>query len=125
MFKLSGPYALLAGVLAIALLSGCGAKFARPNSQLDTTEAAITAAESANAREAAPVLLNSAQNKLLDAREAIDKKQYKQATWLLEDAEAEANLANAKAKTNDTRQAVAELEDNINSLRERVNNSTQ
>lgn len=125
MFKLSGSYALLMGALAVALLSGCASEFARPDNQLNATESAITAAESANARDAAPVLLNSAQNKLLDARDAINKEQFKKATWLLEDAEAEANLAKAKAQTDDTRQAVAELESSIDSLRDRVNDSTQ
>lgn len=120
MFKLSDRHFLLVAVLATALLGGCASEYARPDNQLNSTESAITAAESANAREAAPVLLNSAQNKLLDAREAIDKEQFKKATWLLEDAEAEANLAKAKAQTEDTRQAVSELEDSIDSLREKV-----
>lgn len=106
--------------VAAALVAGCAASVPRPEQQLQLTQTAISEAEGADARTVAPVLLNSAQNKLLDAREAMDREDYRQALWLLQEAEVEAELAQAKALTADARRAVEELERNIDDLRERI-----
>lgn len=113
---------VLAGAISLLWLGGCASKIPRPDGQLQVTEAAIAAAEGAKAREAAPILLNSAQDKLLEARKAIDNEQYKTATWLLEDAEIEARLAEAKAQTAQSRRAVDELQKSIESLQRQLNN---
>ena len=111
----------LTSALSAVMLAGCASGVARPDGQLQVTEAAIAAAEGADAREAAPVLLNSAQDKLLEARSAMDNENYKTATWLLEDAEVEAKLAQAKAKTAETQRAVDELQKSIESLQDQLN----
>lgn len=116
-----GP--VLAGLSAAALVAGCATAYPKPTQQLESTQAAIAAASGANARDTAPVLLNSAQNKLLEAQEAIDAEAYRKATWLLQEAEAEAELARAKAQTAATRQAVQELEKSIEDLRRRIENA--
>lgn len=113
----------LAGLSAVALLAGCATAYPKPTQELEAAQAAIAAAEGANARDVAPVVLNSAQNKLLEAQEAIDAEAYRKATWLLQEAEAEAELARAKAQTAATRQAVKELEKSIEDLRQRIDNA--
>ena len=110
--------------LGAVTLVGCASSVPRPDDQLAATEAAIAAAEGADARETAPVLLNSAQEKLLEARTKMSNEQYRSATWLLEDAEVEANLAQAKAKTAETQRAVTELKKSIQTLQEQLNNQT-
>jgi len=115
---------VFASSVSVLMLAGCAANVPRPDGQLQVTEAAIAAAEGADAREAAPILLNSAQDKLLEARTAIDREQYKTATWLLEDAEVEAKLAQAKAETAETQRAVNELQKSIENLQEQLNNQS-
>ncbi len=106
--------------LGVLLLAGCASNVPRPDGQLQVTEAAISSADGADARQAAPVLLNSAQDKLLEARAAIDREEYKTATWLLEDAEVEAKLAQAKAETAETQRAVNELQESIENLQQQL-----
>lgn len=120
------PRSGLALIAAASLLwlAGCASSYPRPTEQLSETEAALSSADGANARQAAPVLLNSAQGKLADAREAIDREDYRKATWLLEDAEVEADLAKAKAETAKTQRAVDELQDSIESLQEKLDSQS-
>lgn len=116
----SHRHIVFASALGALMLAGCASNVTRPDGQLQVTEAAITAAEGADARQAAPVLLNSAQDKMQEARNAMDREEYKSATWLLEDAELEAKLAQAKAQTAETQRAVSELQKSIETLQEQL-----
>lgn len=117
----SHPLSMLGVLPALAvLLVGCAATEPKPDSSLDAASAAITEAESAGAREAAPVLLNQARGKVDDARRLIDQEEYASARRLLERATADARLAKARAHTAQARQAVEEINETIEMLRQRM-----
>lgn len=117
----SGKLALLAG-LALAL-GGCASPGERPDAELQSAESALRQAVAADARQYEPVLLNDAQNKVADAKDLIEKEDYQNAERLLEQASVDAQLAGARAETAKARQAVEEMNRNIEALRQRINQS--
>jgi len=110
-----------AGILGIALaVGGCASSGERPDAELQTAEASIQQAVSADAREFEPVLLNQAQNRVADAEALLDQEKYVEAERLLEKASVDAQLAGARSETAKAQQAVAEINRNIDSLREQI-----
>ncbi|MFO7993153.1 MAG: DUF4398 domain-containing protein [Marinobacter sp.] len=110
-----------ASIISIALLAGgCASSGERPDGQLQTAESAIQQAVSADARDFEPVLLNQAQNKVADAEELIEEEKYREASRLLEQASVDAQLAGARSDTAKAEQAVEEINSNIDSLRQRI-----
>ncbi|AZT83135.1 DUF4398 domain-containing protein [Marinobacter sp. NP-4(2019)] len=110
-----------AGILGITLaLGGCASSGERPDAELQTAEASIQQAVSADAREFEPVLLNQAQNRVADAEALLDQEKYVEAERMLEKASVDAQLAGARSETAKAQQAVAEINRNIDSLREQI-----
>lgn len=110
-----------ASILGIAVVvGGCASSVERPDSKLQTAESAIQQAVSSDARDFEPVLLNEAQNKVADAEELIETENYREAGRLLEQASVDAQLAGARSDTAKARQAVEEINGNIESLRQRI-----
>ncbi len=111
-----------ASLLAAAALvvGGCASKGVAPVSQLATSRAAVTEAETAGAREHAPMDLLSAREKLNKAEAATRDEEYDLARRYAEQAEADARLAEARARTAKSQRAVAEVQDSIKTLREEL-----
>ncbi|MCL7944247.1 DUF4398 domain-containing protein [Marinobacter sp. ATCH36] len=110
-----------ASILGIAVVvGGCASSGERPDGQLRTAESAIQQAVSSDARNFEPVLLNQAQNKVADAEEMIEAEKYREANRLLEQATVDAQLAGARSDTAKAQQAVEEINSNIESLRQRI-----
>ncbi|MDF0751987.1 DUF4398 domain-containing protein [Marinobacter sp. 71-i] len=110
-----------AGVISIAVLAGgCASSVERPDGKLQSAESAVEKAVSSGAREFEPVLLNEAQNRIADARELIEQEQYLEARRQLEKASVDAQLAGARADTAKAKQAVEEINNSIESLRQQV-----
>ncbi|MGO1749427.1 MAG: DUF4398 domain-containing protein [Marinobacter sp.] len=113
-----------AGVAGIALtIGGCASPGERPDSDLNSAQTSLQQAVSADAREYEPILLNDAQNKLADAKNLIDQEKYTEAERLLEQATVDAQLADARSETAKAKLAVEEINDNIESLRQELNQS--
>ncbi len=117
----SGKVVALAGI-ALAL-GGCASPDERPAADLQSAQSALQQAVATDARKYEPVLLNDAQNKVADAEDLIDQKQYQKAERLLQEATVDAQLAGARSETAKARQAVEEVNRNIESLRQRINQS--
>ncbi|MBD3641640.1 MAG: DUF4398 domain-containing protein [Marinobacter sp.] len=103
-----------------ATLAACAGPGPRPDSDLQLATGSITQAEAADARQFEPVLLNQAQNKVADARELIDREEYREAERLLEQAAVDAQLAGARSETEKARRAVEEINANIENLRRQL-----
>lgn len=114
--------AATAGLTGLALvLGGCAGPGERPSADLQSADSALQQAVAADAREYQPVLLNDAQNKVADAKNLIDKEQFRKAERLLEQATVDAQLAGARSETAKARQAVEEINRNIEEQRQRLN----
>lgn len=108
-----------------ALMTACAGPGPRPTSELQAAETSIQQAESADARDNEPVLLNQARNQVADAKELIDSQKYRDAKTMLEKASVDAQLAAARSNTAQAKEAVDEINKNIESLRERLNAEQQ
>jgi hypothetical protein len=84
-------------LLAAAWLAGCAVQ-AFPAAELAASEAAIARAERAGAAQVAPGELERAKQKLRLTRRWIEARDYTPARWLAEQAQADADLAEVKAR---------------------------
>ncbi len=108
-------------VSAALFLGGCAStKGAQPVAELTTARAAITQAEAAGAGQLAPVELLSARDKLVRADAAVRTEQFDQARRLAEQAAADAELAERKARADRARKAAAELERSNATLKQEI-----
>jgi hypothetical protein len=92
--------------LAALLAAGC-ATHPVPTDELGASESAIVAALDAGAAEHAAPELESAQEKVNLGRRWIAAKDYEPATWLIEQARVDAELARMKATSARARAAAA------------------
>lgn len=108
-------------IAAAALLAGgCASKGAPPLEQMATARASINQAEGARAREFAPVELLAAREKLAEAESATQRKEFGAARALAEKAEADASLAEAKARAVSAQNTVQDLQRSIATLRQEI-----
>ena len=99
--------ALAVGVAS--LLGACASAGVAPVGQLATARAAIANAEGAGALQTAPVELLAAREKLGKAEAAAREERFVDARWLAEQAEADAGLAERKARAVKAQAAAQEL----------------
>lgn len=111
--------------LFLALLTaGCaGSKLPPPD--MSAARSAIAEADQAGAGEAAPLALRNARQKLERADRAIQDEDYEAAQFLVHEAQVDAELAEAKARSATAMTAVEELRESIRVLREEINRSRQ
>jgi predicted S18 family serine protease len=110
------PVSLAAMALA---LGGC-ANTPPPLAELARADASINMAEQAGARDQAPLELDSAREKLRQARDATAAEDYVTARRLAEQAQVEAELAQAKAQSAQAQQMVQQVRESIRILREEI-----
>ena len=110
--------------LAVIGLASCSAKFPPPDSQVTMATSAISQAESIGAYDAAPVELASAREKLNQARQAMRTGDNLLAQRWADQATADANLAQAKARTAKSLKSVAEFKEGLRILQEEVDRAS-
>lgn len=124
--KLSPP--LVALVLGTLVLSGCATAPQVPNEALQAANIAVTRADSEKASEYAPLELKSAHDKLTSARAAVASEPTKDdviaARQLADEAQADAELASARARAARAAAVNDELQKNIDTLRNELQRST-
>jgi non-homologous end joining protein Ku len=103
---------LICGALGLA---GCAGK--PPTETLSQAELAVQQASKATASQYAPLELQLASEQLDNAKKAMDDEEYDDARRLADQALVNAQLAEAKAGAEKTRQAAAELRKSIETLR--------
>ena len=105
---------LVGGVIG---LSGCSAG-RPPTAELAQATLAVQEADKSQAPQYAPADLHTARRELESAQQALRDKDYTKARRLAERALVNAQLAAAKAETEQTRQAAVALQRSIESLRQ-------
>lgn len=108
----SSPYRRLATAGAaslVVLLGACASKAVAPTDQLATARASIAQAESAGAMDAAPLELLAARDKLRKAEGAVREERFVQARRFAEEAEADGEVAERKARAVKAEAAAAAL----------------
>ena len=105
-------------LLSGALLAGCASDpGTKPEEELQAARTAIGEADSAEADAVEPALLTAAREKVNLAEALIEEQRYDEARRLLEQAEVDAQLAEARALTQEVRNELGDLRASIDSLR--------
>jgi len=99
-----------AGAIAVALMLGaCASQGPAPVEQLTRARASIAQAESAGAAQTAPLELQSSREKLGKAEAASHDEKFDQARAYAEESQADAELAERKARVAKAQAAADEL----------------
>jgi hypothetical protein len=115
--KSTGIALTAAAVVASGWLAGC-ATTKPPTEELALGRAAITEAVSAGAPQFAPADLRRAQDALDLASQALAQGHHGDARRFAQDAEADARLAAATARSRKAERALDEVETSVEALRE-------
>lgn len=110
---------LLSGLLGAALLAACATQPPATNA-LAASATAVEVARSAGAPEYAAVELNAARTKLERARVLAQAGRNLEAIRMAEEADADAQLARAKAAAERSRRAADEVNASLRTLREEM-----
>lgn len=118
-------YRTLSGIgLAALVLLGC-ANVAPPKEQIAVSKVAVTNAAREGGTEFAPVEMRTAQDKLNNAIQAMAAEDYKKAQLLAEQAQVDAQLATAKARSAKAQKAATTVEEDIRVLRKEIERKSQ
>lgn len=108
----------LFAAMAAAALVGCASDPA-PIEQLKLTEKAVEQAKAVGATEEQPEL-QTAEEKLTQARADMADKSYKRARMQAEQAELDARLAEARVLTGKSQEQITQLNTRLNRLRKQL-----
>ena len=111
------PALCAAGALALA---GCSSMKTPATAEVASSRTAVEAAVSTGAPELAPVEMAAARDKMLRANQALAAKDYHTAQDLALQAQADARLAQSKARSAKATEAANRLQDDIRVLREEL-----
>lgn len=115
---------IVVAVAAAALIAGCASTPA-PTEQMAVSRAAVSNASSAGANEFAPLQLKSATEKMDAAERAMTEKDYEHARQLAEQAQVDAQLATAKARSVKAQKAADALQEDTRILRQELERKTK
>jgi hypothetical protein len=123
--KLMTPYSktfvAVACGIAIVITTACSSSLKTPaTADVAVSKAAVESAASAGGIQFAPVEMNAAREKMALANQAMANKDYKRATELANQAQADAKLAQGKANSAKAQAAANALQDDIRILREEL-----
>jgi|SRR5579872_204001 len=113
--------ALAAAVLlAVGALSGCGSPAPKPDDALVRAKTAVDQATTGGSAQYAAVDLNNAQSELQLANDAAAEGDYKQARYMAEDAQVDAELALARTQAKKADEATKQIQQGNQALQNQV-----
>lgn len=107
-------------VLLLSLFTGACASGTPPVAKIAKVENAIARARESTAMTYAPLDLNIAEEKLKKAKALVEKKEFSYANQLLDEALIDAQLAEAKSRSEQEKTQAAEMKDSIESMRKEI-----
>jgi hypothetical protein len=111
-------------VLAALSTIGCST-VGPPKDSMAAAELAVQQANKSKAPQYSPLELRMAMDKLDEAKRAMNKKDYTVARRLAEEALVDAQVAEAKAASEDARRAASDLKESLETLRREAQRSSQ
>ena len=109
---------------AAILVAGC-ASTPPPTAQMAISKTAVSNASSAGGTEYAPLQLKSAKEKLDAAERAMVEKNYVLAKQLAEEAQVDAELAVAMARSNQAKKAADAVQEDSRALHQEIDRNAQ
>ncbi len=122
----SGQTRLRCGITAasIMFISAC-ASIPAPTEQMAVSKAAVSSANSAGGNEFAPLELKTAMEKMDSAERAMTEENYLLARQLAEQAQVDAQLAAATARSSKAQKAANALQEDTRVLRQELDRQAQ
>jgi hypothetical protein len=118
-------YRTMSGVgFAALVIAGC-ASVPPPTEQIAVSKQAVSNATSAGGNEFASADMRAAQDKLDRAIQAMTAEDYKNAQLLAEQAQVDAQLAAAKARSAKAQKAAATVQEDSRVLRKEIDRKSQ
>ncbi|SJM90372.1 DUF4398 domain-containing protein [Crenothrix polyspora] len=108
----------------VILTAGC-AGIPAPTEQMAVSKAAVNSANSAGGNEFAPLQLKSAMDKMDGAEKAMTAEDYPLARQLAEQAQVDAQLASATARSAKAQKAATALHEGNQILRQEIDRKVQ
>jgi transposase-like protein len=102
---------------ALCALSGCASPAPRPTEAMTRAESSVQQADQAGARRYDPGTLDASKDKLAQSKAAAERGDKRVAQELAEQAELDAELAAANARSENAQKAAAEVRASIETLR--------
>jgi hypothetical protein len=112
-------------VVAVLGIAGCASMKTPATADVAVSKAAVENAAGAGGAEFAPAEMSAARAKMALANQAMTDKNYKLASDLATQAQADAKLAQGKANSAKAQTAADALQDDIRVLREELNRANQ
>ncbi|WP_273121759.1 DUF4398 domain-containing protein [Ferrovum myxofaciens] len=109
---------------AAILVAGC-ASTPPPTAQMAISKTAVSNASSAGGTEYAPLQIKSAKEKLDAAEQAMVAKNYVLAKQLAEEAQVDAELAVAVARSNQAKKAADAVQEDSRALHQEIDRNAQ
>ena len=118
-------YRTMSGIgFAAVVIAGC-ASVPPPTEQMAISREAVSNATRAGGNEFASAEMRAAQDKLDRANQAMAAKEYKNAKLLAEQAEADAHLAAARARSAKAQKAAASVQEGSEVLQKELDRKSQ
>jgi uncharacterized membrane protein YdfJ with MMPL/SSD domain len=115
------PTAAATALAAVLLLGACASnRDSIPAAELTQARSAITQAEAAGAGQMSPVELLAAREKLVRAESEVRAERYGEAKRLAEQAAADAELAERKARVDRAKKAADEMKRSNDTLQQEI-----
>ncbi len=102
---------------ALCALTGCASSTPRPTEAMTRAESSVQQADQAGARRYDPGTLDASKDKLAQSKAAAERGDKRVAQELAEQAELDAELAAATARSENAQKAAAEVRASIETLR--------
>lgn len=112
------------GFAAVVMIAAC-ASVPPPTEQIAVSKQAVSNAISAGGNEFASAEMRAAQDKLDRAIQAMTAEDYKNARLLAEQAQVDAQLAAAKARSAKAQKAAATVQEGSEVLRQEIDRKSQ
>ncbi|MGZ3185119.1 MAG: DUF4398 domain-containing protein [Telluria sp.] len=109
---------------ALAALGGCASEKTPATADVAVSKNAVANAQTAGAADVAPAEMASARDKMQRASAALAAKDYDTARDLAQQAQADAQLALAKANSAKSTAAANQLQSDLNVLRQELDRAT-
>jgi hypothetical protein len=110
-------------VLMILSITGCST-IGPPKDSVAAADLAVRQANKSKAPQYSPLELRRAMDKLDEAKRAMDKEEYIRARRLAEEALVDAQLAEAKAASEDARRTASDVRQSLETLRREAQRSS-
>jgi hypothetical protein len=119
-------YRMMSGIgFAAVVIAGCASVLPPPTEQIAVSKAAVSDAIGAGGNEFASADMRAAQDKLDRAIQAMTAEDYKNARLLAEQAQVDAQLAAAKARSAKAQKAAATVQEGSEVLRQEIDRKSQ